>query len=150
MDDDNYVEADDEIDLNNYKGIFYDEPDQHYQDEITGAHFEYVDMCRRLIKLQQKINTPKDPSQTNLKRECSQDTYKVLPFDKGKNGDQGLKYGTIKMNHSSKDAAKIMQKYYSFIKPTMKLAIKPTRENKPSGNVLNSMIINKSIKQHCV
>lgn len=45
----------DNIDFGNYKGIFYDEPSEKYQDEITGAHFEYFDMCLRLKKLKKKI-----------------------------------------------------------------------------------------------
>jgi len=40
------------MDLNNYKGIFYNDTDQKYQDPVTGAHFDYYDMCCRLLKLQ--------------------------------------------------------------------------------------------------
>jgi len=48
----NYAEGLDCIDLQNYKGMFYNEDtDLKYQDQITGAHFEYKDMCRRLNKL---------------------------------------------------------------------------------------------------
>ncbi len=43
----------DEVDLNNYKGIFFeDEPGLKYVDEVTGAHFEYRDVCLRLKRLQ--------------------------------------------------------------------------------------------------
>ena len=46
------------VDLSNYKGIFFDEqPGQKYQDEKTGAHFEYSDICRRLIRLQKSLST---------------------------------------------------------------------------------------------
>ena len=37
------------IDHENYKGIYFeDEPKQKFQDEVTGAHFEFNDMCKRL------------------------------------------------------------------------------------------------------
>ena len=42
-------------DLTNYKGIYYgDDPGQKYTDPETGAHFEFVDMCRRLARILQK------------------------------------------------------------------------------------------------
>lgn len=35
-----------EEDLNNYKGIYFnDDPSTKYQDPLTGAHFDYSDMC---------------------------------------------------------------------------------------------------------
>ncbi|TNV82167.1 hypothetical protein FGO68_gene6086 [Halteria grandinella] len=38
-------------DLINYKGIYFnDDQGQKYTDPVTGAHFEYKDMCRRLHK----------------------------------------------------------------------------------------------------
>ena len=47
-----YDEDLDDIDFNNYKGFFYaDDPGQKYQDKVTGAHFEYADMCTRLRAL---------------------------------------------------------------------------------------------------
>ena len=57
----NYDEDLDQIDFNNYKGMFFnDDLNQKYQDPITGAHFEYYDMCCRLMKLQQKRIKEKD------------------------------------------------------------------------------------------
>jgi len=51
-----YEEDLDQIDFNNYKGMFFnDDPGQKYQDEVTGAHFEYHDMCRRLKRIQQQV-----------------------------------------------------------------------------------------------
>lgn len=50
-----YGEDLDQIDFENYKGIFYEEPAEKYQDEVTGAHFEYFDMCRRLKRLQKEL-----------------------------------------------------------------------------------------------
>ena len=41
--------------LINYKGIYYnDDAGQKFTDPETGAHFEFKDMCRRLIRIQQK------------------------------------------------------------------------------------------------
>jgi hypothetical protein len=35
----------DEIDPNNYKGIYYeDDPGGKWQDPVTGAHFKFTDM----------------------------------------------------------------------------------------------------------
>ena len=36
------------LDLNNYKGMFYDDPEEKYSDPITGAHFEFTNICQRL------------------------------------------------------------------------------------------------------
>jgi len=42
----------DEIDFNNFKGIYIDEdPNRKYQDPETGCHFEYYDLCKRMAKL---------------------------------------------------------------------------------------------------
>ena len=39
-------------DLINYKGIYFDDDSgQKYTDPETGAHFEYLDMYRRLGKV---------------------------------------------------------------------------------------------------
>ena len=62
----NYEEDLDHIDFNNYKGIFYnDDPGQKYQDEVTGAHFEYHDMCHRLSKIQKSLSSQMDRQQIN-------------------------------------------------------------------------------------
>lgn len=52
---DNNEEELDQIDYNNYKGYFYDEAEEKYQDELTGAHFEYFNMCLRLKRLKQQL-----------------------------------------------------------------------------------------------
>ena len=40
------------VDLINYKGIYFDDDSgQKYQCPETGAHFEYLDMFRRLKKI---------------------------------------------------------------------------------------------------
>ena len=42
----------DNIDFNDFKGIYFDEdPNRKYQDPETGCHFEYLDLCKRMIKL---------------------------------------------------------------------------------------------------
>ena len=43
--------------LANYKGIYYaDEKDQRYEDPKTGAHFNFPEMCTRLLKIQHERN----------------------------------------------------------------------------------------------
>ena len=44
----------DPYDMTNYKGIYFGEENKKFQDDQTGAHFEYIDMCRRL-KIVQKL-----------------------------------------------------------------------------------------------
>ena len=47
---DTYEDDLDDIDYNNYKGIFFGEenPSTKYQDPETGAHFDYKDLIKRL------------------------------------------------------------------------------------------------------
>ena len=53
----------DDIDVKNYRGIFVEEePQEKYQDEITGAHFEYHDICNRLTKLITETQIKKEES----------------------------------------------------------------------------------------
>ena len=43
----------DNVDFANYKGIYAEEEsDQKYTCPVTGAHFEFNDVCRRLGKVQ--------------------------------------------------------------------------------------------------
>ena len=45
----------DNMDLNNYKGIYAnEEAGQKYTCPQTGAHFEYKDISRRMIKLSER------------------------------------------------------------------------------------------------
>lgn len=45
----------DDIDFKNYKGIYAnDDSGQKYQCPETGAHFEYTDLCRRMMKIVEK------------------------------------------------------------------------------------------------
>ncbi|CDW75126.1 UNKNOWN [Stylonychia lemnae] len=42
----------DNIDFKNFKGIYFnDDPNRKFQCPDTGAHFEYFDLCKRLVKL---------------------------------------------------------------------------------------------------
>ena len=62
----NYEEDLDQINFNNYKGMFFqDAHDTKYQDLVTGAHFEYKDMCRRLAELgKSQRNVTKQKAET--------------------------------------------------------------------------------------
>lgn len=45
----------DDIDFGNYKGIYANnEHGQKYQCPDTGAHFEFKDLCRRIVKIAEK------------------------------------------------------------------------------------------------
>ncbi len=66
----------DDIDFNNYKGFFYqDKAEQRYQDEVTGAHFNYIDMCHRLKAIQ---NSRHDQPAEDLAADNRVDTLKEL------------------------------------------------------------------------
>ncbi len=41
---------DDKVDLTNYKGIYFGDDTSKFTDDKTGAHFDYQDMCKRLMK----------------------------------------------------------------------------------------------------
>ena len=44
----------DNIDFNGFKGIYFDDdPNRKFQDPDTGCHFEYYDLCKRMVKLKQ-------------------------------------------------------------------------------------------------
>ena len=55
-----------EVDLLNYKGEYYDNPSEKYQDPITGAHFRYKDVYQRLLYLI-KTQSPKILQETKSK-----------------------------------------------------------------------------------
>lgn len=47
-----YDSDSDHIDHNNYKGIYFeDDPGGKWQDPVSGAHFRYDDMIKRLEKV---------------------------------------------------------------------------------------------------
>jgi hypothetical protein len=50
------VDAEENIDFTNYKGIYADDDaGQKYQCPETGAHFEPKDLCKRIYKIIQKL-----------------------------------------------------------------------------------------------
>lgn len=63
--------------LENYKGEFYGVEDVKYQDPVTGAHFEYHDICSRLLFLQRNEN--------NFEGDAirSEDFFEALQNDRG-------------------------------------------------------------------
>ena len=42
------------MDFNNFKGIYYGDKLEKYQDPETGCHFRYKDLCRRMMELREK------------------------------------------------------------------------------------------------
>jgi hypothetical protein len=36
------------VDLTKYKGIYYNDDNKKFQDDDTGAHFQFEDLCNRL------------------------------------------------------------------------------------------------------
>jgi len=89
--------------LENYRGMFYnEEPGQRYQDELTGAHFQYEDMCRRLKVLKSQIMKKESKGSLNYKTLLVQEQkktktiFKALPynFQDSRNGNAKL-YGTV-------------------------------------------------------
>ena len=47
------------VDLNNYKGIYFEDDTEKYTCPVTGAHFKFEDMCHRLEKIRVKRGDPK-------------------------------------------------------------------------------------------
>ncbi len=41
------------VNLNNYKGIYFGDDNKKFLDDETGAHFEFHDICRRLVPVQE-------------------------------------------------------------------------------------------------
>ena len=44
----------DDVDFNNFKGMYFGKNNDKYIDPESGCHFRYDDFCRRLTKLKQK------------------------------------------------------------------------------------------------
>ena len=44
----------DDVDFDNFKGIYFGEKTEKYQDPETGCHFRYEDLCQRMNKLREK------------------------------------------------------------------------------------------------
>ena len=63
--------------LNDYKGIHHDTKNKKYQDKLTGAHFEYKDMCRKLSALLKEKATASIPKEDE-KRDVTKVKIQVL------------------------------------------------------------------------
>jgi hypothetical protein len=46
-----HSDVDEDIDVNNYRGILAGEPAEKFIDPKTGALFEYFDLCSRMLRL---------------------------------------------------------------------------------------------------
>ena len=46
------------VDLNNYKGVFYEDENEKYQCPSTGAHFRPTDLSQRLEVIRVKRGDP--------------------------------------------------------------------------------------------
>ena len=46
------------MDLNNYKGIYFEDDNEKYQCPETGAHFRFDDLCRRMERIRIKRGDP--------------------------------------------------------------------------------------------
>jgi len=46
--------VDAEATLGNYKGIYFEDKTEKYQDPVTGCHFKYLDLCQRMLKLKKQ------------------------------------------------------------------------------------------------
>lgn len=46
------------VDLNNYKGIYFDDDNEKYQCPETGAHFKFTDLCGRMERIRIKRGDP--------------------------------------------------------------------------------------------
>ena len=47
------------VDLNNYKGIYFEDDNEKYQCPVTGAHFKFDDLSRRMERIRIKRGNPK-------------------------------------------------------------------------------------------
>ena len=46
------------VDLNNYKGIYFEDENEKYQCPTTGAHFKFEDLCARMDHIRIKRGDP--------------------------------------------------------------------------------------------
>lgn len=73
-----YDSDSEDIDAQNYKGIYFGDESQKWQCPVTGAHFRYKDMFKRLEKVaylrhSEERERDKLLQKVNRKREKSQD-----------------------------------------------------------------------------
>ena len=83
-----------DIDFQNYKGIFFGESHtERYEDEETGAHFEYNDLCKKLsnLKLPTETNSSFPESHQSSNCDISEEKHIIdLNFKKGINPGIGI------------------------------------------------------------
>ena len=46
------------VDLNNYKGIYFEDDNEKFQCPDTGAHFKFEDLCQRMERIRIKRGDP--------------------------------------------------------------------------------------------
>eukprot|EP00826_Nyctotherus_ovalis_P008205 TRINITY_DN12118_c0_g1_i1.p1 TRINITY_DN12118_c0_g1~~TRINITY_DN12118_c0_g1_i1.p1 ORF type:complete len:175 (+),score=38.71 TRINITY_DN12118_c0_g1_i1:118-642(+) len=135
--------------LTNYKGFFYDNPSQKYQDETTGAHFEYFDMCLRLKRLKKQIaiersadvsESKDDPILSKAKQTRNQprdfkqqahSTFKVQDHN-GKAGPTKGRNSRQLSNNNVGKSGQVGEQANSRVKSITKFYL----EKKPHGNLL--------------
>ena len=90
--------GEDSKDLSNYRGAFYNnnKAAQSTQDSITGAHFEYLDMCERLRTLERELRVMRDPEE-DPQEMCEADKDDVADEDVGPDPMQAYKNTTRKL-----------------------------------------------------
>ena len=48
---DDFSDIDNDVTIEDYKGFYFKDRDESYQDPITGCHFQYEDLYKRLRRL---------------------------------------------------------------------------------------------------
>lgn len=57
------------VDHNNYKGIYFDdEPGTKFQDPETGAHFDYNEICNRLIEVEVEMRRSQERDKKTMEK----------------------------------------------------------------------------------
>jgi len=84
----------DDLDFDNFKGIYFGDENKKYQCPKTGCHFEYYDLCKRLSKLKEQRRQldkelglpPETPpaKQTDAQKASQKDKKKQVPSAQAK------------------------------------------------------------------
>lgn len=146
-----YDEDLDNIDFNNYKGIFYDDSHEKYQDEVTGAHFEYFDMCRRLKKLKGEVESKENRKQVEknetIEKKANivlndENLYKSKPSRNNVKGFDNANYRTTGDNGDYKE---LTNAFGTFIKETTPFLNYKNSDTKPyGGSRTKTLLMGKS------
>lgn len=89
-DDGEQVDSDvDVVDANNFKGIYFGDKTEKYTDPATGAHFEFNDFCKRLLRLKdyrkkidKRLGLPTSSEETSSVPETKTTTKKAEKEEK--------------------------------------------------------------------